>query len=285
MRRRRKTNTWHIQRWPEPMPAAQQIELCRELVGHRRRMAYCRRMQRLAVDHSRLLAWSYYGRQWVAAHHEYERVRNILWERNMRLVVHEAGRLRTKHVSGDDLVGVGALRLRYAIDRFDPDRGTCLSTYLVVALRRDMAHHVEREHTLQAKMVHIDRSDETSALEEMMPAPSIKDYDQPTELDWLVDAVKPAIQALPERDQHVLSARLSGADLRDVGVAHGVSRERARQWEKKALTGLAQQLGAGAPLSSIERVNNGQATAYRNLRPGARNSGCTGDQVPEGRTA
>lgn len=256
MRRIKKTHSDHVQSWPAPLPAAKQLELCREMARFRRRVEHCRKWQHLAAQNQTLLGWSYYVRRERKAQYEYERVRNILWETNMRLVVREAGRFANRRVHGDDLVGIGAIHLRYVLEKFNPEFGTCLSTYLVIALRRRFATYIKLEYKRQPQFTHLHTEDQFEVLAAMVPAPSKSDYDQPTNYDWMLEGLPEVITQLPERDQYVLNSRMSGVTLQVISEQRGVSRERARQWEKMALDRLAEKIGVEEAQWSLQGVES-----------------------------
>ena len=55
--------------------------------------------------------------------------RNILIERNLRLVAHIVKKFETKNVDTDDLISIGTIGLIKAIDSFKPETGTRFATY------------------------------------------------------------------------------------------------------------------------------------------------------------
>ena len=56
--------------------------------------------------------------------------RNILIERNLRLVAHVAKKYANSNVDQDDLISIGTIGLIKGINSFDVDKGSRLSTYV-----------------------------------------------------------------------------------------------------------------------------------------------------------
>lgn len=59
-----------------------------------------------------------------------DEARNILIERNLRLVAHVAKKYATSKVDQDDLISIGTIGLIKGINSFNPEKKTRLSTYV-----------------------------------------------------------------------------------------------------------------------------------------------------------
>ena len=59
-----------------------------------------------------------------------EEARNILIERNLRLVAHVAKKYSTAKVDQDDLISIGTIGLIKGINSFNVEKGSRLSTYV-----------------------------------------------------------------------------------------------------------------------------------------------------------
>ena len=59
-----------------------------------------------------------------------EEARNILIERNLRLVAHVCKKYSTANVEQDDLISIGTIGLIKGINSFDNSKGVRLSTYV-----------------------------------------------------------------------------------------------------------------------------------------------------------
>ena len=59
-----------------------------------------------------------------------EDARNILIERNLRLVAHVSKKYSNSNVDQDDLISIGTIGLIKGINSFKPEKGARLSTYV-----------------------------------------------------------------------------------------------------------------------------------------------------------
>ena len=59
-----------------------------------------------------------------------EEARNILIERNLRLVAHVCKKYSNSNVDQDDLISIGTIGLIKGINSFKPEKGARLSTYV-----------------------------------------------------------------------------------------------------------------------------------------------------------
>ena len=59
-----------------------------------------------------------------------EEARNILIERNLRLVAHVCKKYSNSNVDQDDLISIGTIGLIKGINSFRPEKGARLSTYV-----------------------------------------------------------------------------------------------------------------------------------------------------------
>lgn len=169
-----------------------------------------------------------------------------------------------EHCREEDLIQVGALGLMRALQLFDPAKGCAFSTYAVLwinqaigrelqkndrcvrlpvwkqaALYREGLLRRERARSFEAPL----KPDEATTLHDLLPSESA---DPIANLANEQDAAElaEAMGRLTERERFVLKERFWGErTLQQIGEELGVTRERARQIEAKALGKLAQRLG------------------------------------------
>lgn len=190
-----------------------------------------------------------------------------------------------RHVTGagveyDDLVQEGMLGLYRAVERFDPALGFTLSTYATRCIEhrilRTIAGEVHPVHVPHSTLQRVVRgrdpgptghdrilaaaalvvrartySDQTAGEGEGLAAiPARAATDPEDRPDALPPAVVAAIAALPDRDRFVLRARFGidgpEATLRDLAALLGVSVERVRQIEERALAKVREHVGVGS---------------------------------------
>lgn len=75
---------------------------------------------------------------------DYDNVRNILIERNLRLVVFIARRFDNTGVSIDDLISIGSMGLVKAVNTFDPNKNIKLATYAARCIENEILMYLRR---------------------------------------------------------------------------------------------------------------------------------------------
>jgi len=88
-----------------------------------------------------------------------EEARNILIERNLRLVAHICKKYSTTNVEQDDLISIGTIGLIKGINSFEASKGVRLATYVarcidnaLLTLRNYMTHF--KRHSIYCKTIY-----------------------------------------------------------------------------------------------------------------------------------
>ncbi len=174
--------------------------------------------------------------------------RNILIERNLRLVAHIAKKYQGCDESMEDLISVGTIGLMKAIATFNPDKGSRLATYAARCIENELLmmfrakKKSSREISLyepigtdaegnEISLLDIIESEQVDVVEEMCKDERLK------KLGMLVRT------SLTPREQEIIYMRyglLGGNEMtqREVGIALGISRSYVSRIEKKALKKL-----------------------------------------------
>lgn len=243
------------QDWPAPLSGEQQLELFREMARAQSSMGWSRLWRAAACRAQCLEGLGAAERASRRATARYQRARNRLWETSMRLVLHCAGRYAGSSVGVEELVSLGAMRLQYAIERFDYRRGVQFSTYCVVALQRDFTRAVEQAGRRRARerslgVVGEDLRSWESLLGGVVPG----DYDQPAGDEETLGEIRRAVAALPARERRIVLARCGRETLPTIAGQLGKSKERVRQLEARAIRRVADRIGGGVPKQSLAKV-------------------------------
>lgn len=81
-----------------------------------------------------------------------EEARNILIERNLRLVAHVAKKYSTTKVDQDDLISIGTIGLIKGINSFNVEKGARLSTYVSRCIDNEILMHLRATKKLGAEV-------------------------------------------------------------------------------------------------------------------------------------
>ena len=193
------------------------------------------------------------------------KARQHLIQANLRFVILVAKRYRNRGVPLEDLVNEGNIGLIHAAERFDPDRGVRFVSYAVWWIRQAILKAIPEN----SRLIRVprSRSGELPSTTELRmqaaqgtlsldsPVPGTEDSDSlgafledrsvPKPEEVLVgvslqEHLDSVLAGLSDREAYILRDRfgLAGSKritLLEVGRKHGLSRERVRQIEKKAL--------------------------------------------------
>jgi RNA polymerase primary sigma factor len=165
--------------------------------------------------------------------------KNQIIRANLRLVVSIAKRHVTPSQNFFELVSDGNMSLMRAVEKFDYARGNKFSTYASWALMKNFARTIPDEHRRQDRF--------RTSLDEMFA--STKDdradaFEEETMQNQREAQVEKILERLDEREQRIIIRRFGlrrGQEpltLKQVGAEMGVTKERVRQIEARALTKL-----------------------------------------------
>ena len=165
--------------------------------------------------------------------------KNQIIRANLRLVVSIAKRHVGPSQNFFELVSDGNMSLMRAVEKFDYARGNKFSTYASWALMKNFARTIPDEHRHQDRF--------RTSLDEMFTA--TKDnradpFEEETVQNQREAQVEKILDRLDEREQRIIIRRFGlrhGQEpltLKQVGAEMGVTKERVRQIEARALTKL-----------------------------------------------
>jgi len=181
-----------------------------------------------------------------------EEARNILIERNLRLVAHIVKKYNSIGNDCDDLISIGTIGLIKAISTFDNTKGTRLATYAARCIENEILMHIRTAKKAQNEVslqdpIGIDKEGNEITLIDVIG----------NETDSVVDEVELKIQVkklynkmksvLKNREKTVLELRYglcngTSRTQREIAKMLGISRSYVSRIEKKAIKKLSKEL-------------------------------------------
>ncbi|HHT92795.1 MAG TPA: RNA polymerase sporulation sigma factor SigK [Clostridiaceae bacterium] len=174
--------------------------------------------------------------------------RNILIERNLRLVAHMAKKYVSPNVSNDDLISIGTIGLIKAVSTFDSTKGSKLGTYAVKCIQNEILMYMRtgKKHQNEVSLhdpVGIDPEGNEITLVDLLcneEESIIDELDCKFKTKKLREQIKKVLEG---RERKVIELRygiLNGIEKtqKEVGNMLGISRSYVSRIEKHALEKL-----------------------------------------------
>jgi len=181
-----------------------------------------------------------------------EEAKNILIERNLRLVAHIVKKYSSFTKDIDDLISIGTLGLIKAITTFDTDKGTKLATYAARCIENEILMTIRnvrktRNEVFLQEPIGVDKEGNEISLMDILGTDGdsiINEVDNRIQIKKLMNRMK---NSLKDREKLVLELRyglLNGVTKTQMEIAKalGISRSYVSRIEKKALNKLAKEL-------------------------------------------
>ena len=181
-----------------------------------------------------------------------EEARNILIERNLRLVAHVCKKYGTTSVEQDDLISIGTIGLIKGIKSFDSKKGVRLATYVSRCIENEVLMHLRSIKKIGAEVyledtIGKDKDDNTVSLQEVIEndEKSIEDeVDLKFKIKKLYEKMK---EVLKDREKLIIELRF-GLDgnkpktQKQIAKMLGISRSYVSRIETKAINKLAKEI-------------------------------------------
>ncbi|MGB9679472.1 MAG: RNA polymerase sporulation sigma factor SigK [Thermoanaerobacteraceae bacterium] len=181
-----------------------------------------------------------------------EEARNILIERNLRLVAHVVKKYGSTGKDIDDLISIGTIGLIKAISTFDISKGTHLATYAARCIDNEILMSIRSEKKIKAEVslqdpIGVDKEGNEISLIDVLG----------TEQDEVSDKVEKRLQVnklynkinsvLKNREKMIIEMRYGlnnghSKTQREIAKLLGISRSYVSRIEKKALNKLFKEL-------------------------------------------
>ena len=181
-----------------------------------------------------------------------EEARNILIERNLRLVAHIVKKYGSCGSDSDDLISIGTIGLIKAISTFNMDKGTRLATYAARCIENEILMQIRASKKIQNEVslqdpIGIDKEGNEITLIDLISNDSESVVDE-VELKMQVKRLYSKMKGtLKNREKVVLELRyglLNGTSKtqREIAKMLGISRSYVSRIEKKAIKKLSKEL-------------------------------------------
>lgn len=202
-------------------------------------------------------------REWLARYSQGDpEARNVLIERNLRLVAHIIKKYYTQSADQEDLISIGTIGLIKGISSFDPSKGARLATYAARCIENEILMYFRSQKKLQGEVSlsdSIENDKEGNALQlidvvgvDDTMLDDLHDRDNALRLHTLLR------ECLTSREAEIIRLRygLGGTvplTQREIASSFGISRSYVSRIEKRALEKLRTALQSPPQSRSHEK--------------------------------
>lgn len=181
-----------------------------------------------------------------------EEARNILIERNLRLVAHVCKKYASTKVEQDDLISIGTIGLIKGINSFEPTKNVKLSTYVSRCIDNEILMHLRSTKKINAEVsledpIGKDKDDNTVTLQDVLEN-SEKNIEDEVDLKMKMKQLYAKMKnVLKDREKLIIELRF-GLDGRkpktqnQIAEMMGISRSYVSRIETKAIGKLAKEI-------------------------------------------
>jgi len=181
-----------------------------------------------------------------------EEARNILVERNLRLVAHVCKKYCNTNVEQDDLISIGTIGLIKGINSFNIEKGSKLSTYVSRCIDNEILMHLRATKKIGAEVylnepIGKDKDDNVVTLQEVLENDE-RSIEDAVDLKMKVKKLYEQIgEILKDREKTIIELRfgLSGNKPKtqnEIASMMGISRSYVSRIETKAIGKLAKEI-------------------------------------------
>ena len=180
-----------------------------------------------------------------------EEARNILIERNLRLVAHVVKKYSNTKVDPDDLISIGTIGLIKGINSFNVDKGSKLSTYVSRCIDNEILMHLRSTKKLNAEVylnepIGKDKDDNVVTLQEVLENDD-RNIEDEIDLKMKIKKLYKKIgEVLKDREKTIIELRfgLGGHKPKtqhEIADMMGISRSYVSRIETKAIGKLSNE--------------------------------------------
>ena len=181
-----------------------------------------------------------------------EEARNLLIERNLRLVVHVCKKYANTNIDQDDLLSIGTIGLIKGVNSFNVKKGSKLSTYVSRCIDNEVLMYLRSTKKLNSEVylnepIGKDKDDNVITLEEVLESDNKsieEEVDTKIKIKKMYNKIK---EVLKDREKTIIELRfgLKGdkpKTQKEIAKMMGISRSYVSRIETKAIEKLAGEL-------------------------------------------
>lgn len=180
-----------------------------------------------------------------------DEARNILIERNLRLVAHVAKKYSSANIDNDDLISIGSIGLIKGINSYNVDKGTKLSTYISRCIDNEILMFLRSNKKLQNEVylndtIGEDKDNNFVVLQEVLEVDE-RPIEEQVDLKLQIKKMYAIISdILKDREKTILNLRF-GLDgnkpktQNEIAKSMGISRSYVSRIETKAIDKLSKE--------------------------------------------
>ncbi len=180
-----------------------------------------------------------------------EDARNILIERNLRLVAHIAKKYTSSGNDCDDIISIGTIGLIKGISSFNPEKGTRLATYAARCIENEILMHIRSMKKMQNDVslqdtIGVDKEGNEITLIDIIGSTEsvVEEVEMRLQVKRLYSIMK---TALKKHEKVILELRyglFNGTykTQREIASMLGISRSYVSRIESKAIKKLSKEL-------------------------------------------
>ena len=183
-----------------------------------------------------------------------EKARNILIERNLRLVAHIVKKYNNSGKDIDDLISIGTIGLIKAISTFDASKGTRLATYAARCIENEILMCIRANKNARGEVslqepIGTDKEGNEISLLDILGIDE-EDISDEIHLKFQKKKLREAINnVLKDREKKILELRYGLVDgvcktQREIAAMLGISRSYVSRIEKRAIDKLSKALNS-----------------------------------------
>lgn len=174
--------------------------------------------------------------------------KDILIERNLRLVAHIAKKYSGENRDSDDLISIGIIGLIKAVNTFNTGKGSRLATYAAKCIENELLMMLRSEKKKNKEVslnepIGMDKEGNTISLIDVVETDEMAMADRMEKAEDIVRVREYVDRVLTKREKEIITKRYglgNGSPItqKKVGKQMGISRSYVSRIEKKALEKL-----------------------------------------------